>query len=200
MDESGIHTNLIPRSTYVSPKEKNAYIKSSSDTTKDTIVVTISGNGNGFLFYVPQRDSIKELNGCSCVGNTEFNAWVKEFVQYASPGDVLLLDNLASHDNPAAMSYLKTNSINVLPFPVRCADELSVLDNSFFSEYKDAPAKIFDALIFLKGEELRVKKRELIYEVFYSILRKGSQINYFLLCGYYELFGIMAQEVNKNIT
>ena len=62
MDESGIFTNMLPKKTYVHPEEKEAFVVSSEDTTKDTVVATLSSNGNGDLFYVPFRAATKELH------------------------------------------------------------------------------------------------------------------------------------------
>ena len=64
MDESGVNTNMFPRYTYIKPGEKIPYVEAHPDSTKDTVVVTLSSNGNGdfFMFrFVLQQNKRKAV-------------------------------------------------------------------------------------------------------------------------------------------
>ena len=131
MDESGVYTNMLPRYTFVESTDKFANVNTHHDTTKDSIIVTISSNGNGDLFYVPFRAATENRKGCSGVGLDEMKKWVAHFLQFANKGDVLLMDNLAAHHHYSIRKTLEDNGIIVKYFPVRGASKLSPLDNCF---------------------------------------------------------------------
>ena len=142
VDESAILSDYIPFYTYISPEEKDPYVVGNPNPKRDTIIVTLTANGGGHLFYIKHRNrdvredcngnKVLKDDGVKGVGINEFIEWSKSFVKYAKPGDLLLLDNLHAHKHPEVIQFLQENGIEILFFPVRCADTLSVLDNSFF--------------------------------------------------------------------
>ena len=189
MDESGIFTNMFPYFTYVSSNEKDAYVKASPDTTKDTVIVTLSSNGNGDLMYVPFRRQTKHDAGCSGVGINEMTQWALHFCKnIAKKGDILIMDNLASHHNINIVNILESAGISVYFFPIRAASKLSPLDNCFFAVLKFWLAEVFpNELCHLKGPELRTKKRDIVYNTFASLIEQGFGIRFFYHCGYDKL-------------
>ena len=113
MDESGIYTNMYPRYTYVQPGDKYANVDTHPDTTKDTVVVTLSSDGRGSLFYVPFRQATQNRKGCSGVGIEEMRQWVVHFLSYAQRGDVLIMDNLMAHHDASIKATLERHGIIV---------------------------------------------------------------------------------------
>ena len=111
MDESGIHTNLFPRYTFVIPDDKQAHVDAHQDTTKDTIVVTLSSNCNGSLFHVPFRRETRDKKGCS--GINEMKLSVKHFLSFAQRGDILIMDNLMAHHEASILATLELRGIIV---------------------------------------------------------------------------------------
>ena len=101
MDESAILSNYIPSTTYISPEETEGYILGDPNPKRDSIILTLTADGGGHLFYVNHRerkvkngdDGTKIIidEGCRGVGNDEMVEWSKSFVKYAHPGDILLI-------------------------------------------------------------------------------------------------------------
>lgn len=187
MDESGIHTNLLPRYTMVEPGDKFANVDTHPDTTKDTVVVTLSSTGAGDLFYVPYRRATKNRKGCSGVGIEEMRKWVAHFLSYAQKGDILLMDNLAAHHEPSILKTLTDAGIIVRYFPVRAASKLSPLDNCFFAILKYHLQHRFSELIGLSGIQLRIQKRLIINQEFDKLIQRGVGLSYFRHCKYNEM-------------
>ena len=128
MDESGVHTNLFPHYTFASPQEKDAYVKAHPDETKDTIMVTLSSNGNGDLFYVPFQRASGNEKGRSGVGNAEMAQWTRHFIDtIGKPGDILILDNLNSHHCIDFVNEIEQHGIMVLFFPIRTASKFKLV-------------------------------------------------------------------------
>ena len=184
MDESGIYTNLYPRYTFVSPDDKYANVDAHPDTTKDTVVVTTSSNGNGSLFYVPFRRATRDKKGCSGVGTSEMKQWLIHFLSFAQRGDVLIMDNLMAHHDATIRATLERHGIIVKFFPIRGAAILSPLDNCFFAILKYHLEERFQELIGLSGINLREKKLDIIKEVFDELINKHVGLSYFRHCGH----------------
>ena len=53
MDETGIVSNMFPSHSYAPMSEHDIGIKAIDDTTKDTLALTISSDGNADIFYIP---------------------------------------------------------------------------------------------------------------------------------------------------
>ena len=185
MDESGVYTNQIPCFTYTFKEDYNGFICCDQAPHRDTIVVTLSANGNAHLLYVQHRPKCvltegnvrKEIRPCKGVGKEEIYEWAKSFVAYAKPGDLLLLDNLGSYKDPKFLKFLEEHNISYIFFPVRTADFLSVLDNSFFGAFKNGLKK----WIFQGPED----KKEKIFERFKEMITGGKVIPFFNHCGYF---------------
>ena len=198
MDESGIHTNLSRKYTFTYKGDKNVYVKSSSDTTKDTVMVTLSASGGGFLYYVPYSPKTSTHKAVKGVGNEQMKEWARAFIgRTKNQTGLLIIDNLNSHKNEDILEYLLDHNIFVLPIPVRCADELSVLDNSFFSAYKVNLSLLFAELADKKGEELRQKKKDIIFEEFKEMIKEGNIQNYYSEIGYSKMFSEQEQIIKE---
>ena len=187
MDESGVYTNMFPRYTYVSPDDKAANVITHHDTTKDTVVVTLSSNGNASMFYVPFRNATHDKKGCSGVGIDEMRKWTMHFLTYAQAGDILIMDNLAAHHDASVRDMLRKHGIIVKYFPVRGASKLSPLDNSFFVILKFHLEQRFHELVELSNIELREMKLKIIKEEISKLISKGVGLSYFKHCGYDEM-------------
>ena len=120
MDETGIQTGMLPKYTY-DMKDRSGYCKGTANSVKDTAVVTLSANGSGHLLLVPYLQETKTIDEekvtmkkrCG-VGTKEMIEWCKNFISsYAHSGDLLLLDNLASHKDEIVKRILKSNNINI---------------------------------------------------------------------------------------
>jgi hypothetical protein len=163
MDESGVHTDLARKYTFTYSGDKNVYVKVPNDSTKDTIVVTLAASGGGFLYYVPYTAQSSDHKAVKGVGTEQIKEWARVFIgRIQNDPGLLLLDNLSAHKDTNLIQYLNQHGIYVLPIPVRCADELSVLDNSFFHAYKANLSLLFPELVNLSGQELRTRKQSLI--------------------------------------
>ena len=191
MDESGVYSNMFPMYTFSSPDEKDPYVKTSSDTTKDTVIVTISSNGKGDLLYVPFRRPTKNDSGCSGVEISEMEQWTQRFINIiGKPGDILIMDNLQAHHNIKFIKAIENAGIRVIFFPVRGASKFSPCDNCFFAVFKMLLGMYFsEELSDLQGNDLRIRKRDLIYMVFHDLIRRWVGIHYFKHCGY-DKFGL----------
>ena len=181
MDESGIHTNLARKYTFTPINDKNVYVRVPNDSTKDTIIVTLSASGGGHLYYVPFFPQTSEHRAIKGVGKDQILDWGRAFIgRTQKQNGLLLLDNLNSHKDENLLEYLRLNNIFVLPFPVRCADKLSVLDNSFLRSYKANLSLLFSELAELKGDDLKNRKREnnMTYkETLDAIMQKTATAN-----------------------
>lgn len=193
MDETGIHDDSIVAKTYAFPEEKAGYIQCADQSTKDTFVVTLSINGNGHGYYLSYKpDVYQHVNGVNTLkekgikgmGTKQMMDWAKSFVNYAEPGDLLIMDNLSSHLNDEVTKFLSAHNITVLYLPVRCAAILSPLDNSFFSCLKRRLA----AETALKPYENADEKRERVFAVFRKMIDEGIGLNYMKHCGYNKIF------------
>ena len=188
MDESGVYSNQIPLYTYAPKEDTNGYIRCELVPQRDTIIVTLTANGDAHLFYVEHRSKCilknktekKEIKACKGVGKTEIYEWAKAFVSYAKPGDYLLLDNLGSHKDPVFLSFLEENKINYIFFPIRTADVLSVLDNSFFGAFKNGLRNF----VFSGPED----KKEKIIQRFQTMVQQHNVEPFFQHCKYSSMF------------
>ena len=186
MDETGIVTNMIPKYTFA-PKGEAGVILSQSEQTRDSAIVTASGDGSGFLFYVPHRPKqtkvfdgktyeFREVKG---VGVDEMIEWVKAFSKYAQAGSLLIMDNLGAHHNDDVLTLLQESRIHVEFFPVRAAFILSVLDNSLFGVMKNK----------LSYTEMNSKnKQDKIKEVFQNLVKQKTVLKMFEHCQYTDIF------------
>lgn len=188
MDETAIFDGDIPKTTYVAPDEKGAYILGESHPTRNTLITTITANGGGHLFFVKHRnpkykkdDQGRQIiidKGCRGAGIQEIKEWAKSFVTYAHPGDLLLLDNLQAHKNPEVIQFLEEHGINIMFFPVKSSDELSPLDNSFFALLKRSLRK----LKFCNGNQV------VLQNAFQDLIDRKTAISMFKHCGYSKMF------------
>ena len=185
MDESGIYSNMIPKYTYCYPGEKTGYVKTTMLPQRDTIITTLSGNGDGFLYYVPHTKSQNIVNdqhqilhypGRKGVGNKEIRQWAESFLNYCKDGDILLLDNLNAHKDSVFINILSKKNIQIFYFPVRAASILSVLDNCFFGSFKN----ILRQVIFKGPEDKEMK----IKETFTNIINAKMATPHFDHCKY----------------
>ena len=184
MDESGIYSNLLPKTTYCAPSETVGYVKTTMIPQRDTVITTLSGNGDGHLFYVPHvqaktivsGDSIYHYPGRKGVGNLEIRQWANSFLQYCKEGDILLLDNLNSHKDPEFIQMLREKNVHIFYFPVRAASILSVLDNCFFGSFKN----LLRSVIF----EGPAHKEEKIKSTFKEIVNSKKVTPHFKHCRY----------------
>ena len=186
MDETGLISTQIPRKTYAPHNELVGYVRCNNTPKRDTAVVTLTANGNGHLFYIEhvpktvlkkggETQVIKATKG---VGDAEIAEWVKSFIKYAHTGDWLIMDNLIAHKNSEFLNFLDENSINYLFFPIRTADILSVLDNSFFGAFKNG----LD--VFTDSED----KKDKVCDRFQSMIEDNKVIPFFHHCKYAEMF------------
>lgn len=186
MDETGLYTNTLPRTTY-SPKGEGGFCVGGKSTVKDTAIVTLTANGSGHLFYVPTigeetkiiNDKKIDFKKRSGVGNLEMIEWVKSFLNYSSKGDLLLLDNLSAHKNLEVQRILRENGIHYEFFPVRCAFILSVLDNAFFAVIKNNISYL---------EEHEETKLDDIKKVFTDLVHREIPKSFFNHCKYDSIF------------
>ena len=184
MDETGIATNMLPAFSYAPKDEHEADIKTVSDTTKDTLILTISSNGNAHSFYVPFLKKTRKRKGRAGVGLIEMHAWVDSFLKYAKAGDLLIMDNLAAHCNEEIVSRLKKHGIKILFIPVRSAMYLSPLDNCFFAILKYRLANLLPDLADLPNLQLKKEKYQTIIKVVDDMIKEKKGIRYFIHCSY----------------
>ena len=198
MDETGLYSNAIPKVTYA-PKGQGGFCVTSGDSVKYTAVVTLSANNSGHLFFVPTLNTeTKKINGenvifrkRSGIGLPEMVEWCKSFLKYASPGDLLIMDNLSAHKNWLVKSILRNNHINFEFFPVRCAFILSVLDNAFFAVFKNNLSY---------SDELTQDKREKIKKVFVDMIRRRLASAFFGHCKYDKIFATATYPLEERIS
>ena len=189
MDESGIHTDLARKYTFTPQDDKTVYIKVPNDSTKDTVIVTLTASGGGHLYFVPYSPQSSTHKAVKGVGKEQMFEWCRSFIgRTRKETGLLLLDNLNSHKAENVIEYLRQNDIIALPFPVRCADKLSVLDNSFLRAYKANLSLLFVELSDLKGDELKTRKKQIIFDEFDSEVNDGGIKAYFDNIGYSEMF------------
>ena len=63
MDETGLYTNPLPRTTFT-PKGEGCFCVAAKDSIKDTAIVTLTANNSGHLFFVPTLgEESKIING-----------------------------------------------------------------------------------------------------------------------------------------
>lgn len=102
MDETGLYSDSILQFTWTFPEDKEAYVTTSGVQRRDTVVATICADGNGFATFIEHRNMRtkpvkrqkiiidKETKGMNFI---EMHKWNKEFIKWAQPGDVLIMDN-----------------------------------------------------------------------------------------------------------
>lgn len=193
MDETGLYSDSIPPNTWTFNKDKEAYVKSTGSSRRDTLVATIRADGKGFATFIEHRD--QKTRKCKKTGKKiiidqgvkgmnieEMKKWNKEFFKHSQKGDILIMDNLGAHHNKDVLEELKSHHIKVIFFPVRCADVLSVLDNCFFAIYK----KHWYRKV-IKISNIDQKKREAI-KLFNKLISKGFGKKMYKLCKYSKLF------------
>ena len=100
----------------------------------------------------------------SGVGTNEMVEWCKSFLKYASPGYLLIFNNLSAHKNFKVQCILRTYGINYEFFPVRCAFILSVLDNAFFAVLKEN-------LSYLEEHDDKLRKVSFFHFYFLTLFR-----------------------------
>lgn len=163
MDETGLYSDSIPPYTWTFGQDKQAYVCSSGTKRRDTLVATISANGNGFATFIKHRNQKtrtvkgrKEIidPGVKGMNIIEMKKWVKKFKKYAQPNDLLIMDNLSSHHNKEVIEDLTKDGFHILFIPPRCADVLSVLDNCFFAVFK---AKWYEELVLVDNVDQKKK-------------------------------------------
>ena len=191
MDETGLFSDSIPPYTWTFHEDTQAYVCSSGIKRRDTLVATITANGKGFATFIKHRNqktkTVKKQKiivdpGCKGMNIVEMKIWINEFKKYASPGDILIMDNLSSHHNKDVINELEQYGIHVLFIPPRCADVLSVLDNCFFAVFK---AKWYEELI--SAEDVDSKKRRAI-DLFDSLIATNIGKRMYKHCGYDDFF------------
>lgn len=185
MDESAVFSNSVVQYTYCSSDDKQAYVVSGKDKRRDTIAVTLRADGIGDLFFVTHQTKIHKNEKTLQIDDMNISGmnlqilfeWVDHFIDISQPGDVLLWDNLGSHLNQGILAKLHNYGIIVKFFPARCADELSILDYSWFAIFK----RHLSEYLYNTVEE----KKEIISEVFYKLLG-GKVTCFFDKIGYFS--------------
>ena len=155
------------------------------------MIVTLSSNGNGDLFYVPYRRPTSKDKGCSGVGIQEMSKWTQHFLSnIGQRGDILIMDNLSAHHYYDFVAEIEAHGIQVLFFPVRAASKLSPLDNCFFSVLKYwLSQELAQKLDGLTGDELRIAKRSVVFQIFTDLINEGIGLRYFYHCKY-DIMGL----------
>ncbi len=153
MDETGVWNHSIARRTYTFTDNPKTGLREpkSSENGRDTFAVCISNTSFKLpLFSIQHQKEIaryqlingqrkKEVIKPRVAGmNLKYlNKWLDVFLQYASPGDLLIWDNLASHRNKMICKRLEDRFIQVMRTPPYSACEVSPLDNALFAQLKN---------------------------------------------------------------
>lgn len=200
MDETGLYSNSIAPYTWTFGDDTQAYVCTTGTKRRDTLVATISANGDGFATFIKHRnqktkkvgDMKKILDpGCKGMNIDEMKKWVEEFKKYASKGDLLIMDNLTSHHNKEVIQELEQSGFNVLFIPPRCADVLSVLDNCFFAVFK---AKWYEELILIENVEDKEKRAKFLFN---QLIACGIGRRMYKKCGYNDFFDPNDKEIEE---
>ena len=198
MDETGIVSNMIPSYSYAPHEEKDVGIKSVADTTKDSLILTLSSNGNADAFYVPFIKKSASRNGRAGVGIDEMKAWVAHFLDYARPGDLLIMDNLAAHRNQSIVSTLKAHNLKVVFLPIRSAMHLSPLDNCFFAVLKYRLSYALPEMDEKDKNKMKEMKYNIIKRVIDEMIGESKGLKYFKHC-HYDDFGLNIEFPHKGM-
>ena len=193
MDETGLYSDSIPPNTWTFKEDKEAYVKSTGQQRRDTLVGTLRADGKGFATFIEHRNmkTRKEKKtgkkiiidqGVKGMNIEEMKKWNKIFFEHSQRGDVLIMDNLGSHHNKEILQELKDQGITVLFIPVRCADVLSVLDNCFFAIYKQY---WYRKVIKIKTVD---QKKSKAIKLFNKLIKEGFWKKMFEHCKYDKIF------------
>ena len=192
MDETGLYSNAVAPTTWTPKEDKAAYVKNSGSKRRDTLVVTLTGNGAGHVYFIQhEKAQYRKLpegkieivqKGISGMSINEMKKWVESFSLYAKQGDLLIMDNLAAHKNNEVLEMLEAKGINVIFLPPYCADRLSVLDNCFFAVFKAYWYKSCDKKLTVD------EKKDAAFKLFCDLVSTGVGKRMFDKCGYNQLF------------
>lgn len=191
MDETGLYSDSIQPYTWTFSDDKEAYVVSSGVQRRDTVVGTIRADGEGFATFIEHKnmktktvkgEKIIVDKGTKGMNLIEMHKWNKEFIKWAKPGNVLIMDNLGSHKNLEVRRELENYGIIVLFFPPRCADVLSELDNCFFATYK---RRWYNQLIFVDNVQQKCQKA---LELFRTLINEDLGKKMYHRCGYDDFF------------
>ena len=191
MDETGLYSDSIPPYTWTMDTDNEAYVVSSGQQRRDTVVATIRADGKGFATFIEHKNmKTKSVKGQKIIVDKgtkgmiliEMHKWNKEFIKWAEKGDVLIMDNLGSHRNKEVVKELEDHGIIVLFFPPRCADVLSVLDNCFFATYK---RRWYNELINVDNVK---QKRDNALKLFNNLISDDLGKKMYTHCGYDSFF------------
>ncbi len=150
MDETGVWNSSPALRSFTCLNNPEPFVKTPTTNGRDTFVVTISNTGFVLppfaIKHIPEKSHYKMINGRRTkevrvprlAGMTleKMNEWVDQFIQYASPEDILIMDNLSCHKNKAIVKRLEDRLIKVIYTPPSLACKVSPLDNSLFSQMK----------------------------------------------------------------
>ncbi len=117
-----------------------------SETGSDTLVACVNSAGQTFSYFIRHTAGKIEYDvdgeqitqrGVKGMNTTIMLDWVNHFLSIASPGDILVMDNLNSHHSASVLQKLRDADIAVIFTPARLAYLVSPLDNFVFGFMKN---------------------------------------------------------------
>jgi len=157
MDEAGAWNDSVVLRTFARTGSGTPSIKTDANSTRDTVVATLCGDGSKLPLYYIQHQrqkskkkvitqpAVKGMNGSIMLDYIQ-----KILAPNLKPGDTLFMDRLSSHLTQPVRLAMNALHINVVYFPAKAAPDLLPCDNFFFHLFKDIFRKKDRSSILLK--------------------------------------------------